>query len=154
MVEILGVEINLSKSLISKSGVVEFAKRLCDADVNYTPVGAKNIGISIKNFANVPSLLRDFVSKGGYVDNASLQRLMSTLSYDVTRTSKKNLTSLIWVIMGPFGFINTGENRFGAALQSGTTLSPYDMGLRSLSYTLDWLIIPIKEVIREDYEIA
>lgn len=41
--------------------------------------------------------------------------------------------------MGPFGFLNTGENRFKPELfaQSGIPLSPYDMKLRTLSYALD-----------------
>jgi len=57
------------------------------------------------------------------------------------------------VIIGPFGFINTGENRLKPDLfsQSGVVLSPYDMRMRMLSYALDWLIVPIKETLREDY---
>nr|QXN75380.1 MAG: RNA-dependent RNA polymerase [Grapevine-associated mitovirus 5] len=153
MTKVLGVEINLSKSLISNNGTAEFAKQLVSGTVNYTPVGAKNIAQSLKNFANFPSILRDYILKGGIVDNADLQRLIGSLSYNIVKTSKKNLSSLLWVIMGPFGFLNTGENRFKPELfaQSGIPLSPYDLRLRTLSYALDWLIIPIKEVLREDY---
>jgi len=95
MVEILGVEINISKSLVSENGTAEFAKRLVSGSVDYTPVGAKNIAQSLKSFANFPSLLRDYISKGGIVDNAGLQRLIENLSYNITSVSKKNLSSLI-----------------------------------------------------------
>lgn len=95
MVEILGVEINMSKSLISNNGTAEFAKQLVSGDINYSPVGAKNIAQSLKSFANFPSLLRDYISKGGIVDNAGLQRLIGSLGYNITKVSHKNLTSLL-----------------------------------------------------------
>jgi len=37
----LGVQINLSKSIISSKGVVEFAKTLRGPSGNYSPVGVK-----------------------------------------------------------------------------------------------------------------
>jgi len=95
MTKVLGVEINLSKSLISNNGTAEFAKQLVSGSVNYTPVGAKNIAQSLKNFANFPSILRDYILKGGIVDNADLQRLIGSLGYNITKTSKKNLSSLL-----------------------------------------------------------
>jgi len=95
MVEILGVEINMSKSLISNNGTAEFAKQLVSGTINYSPVGAKNIAQSLKSFANFPSLLRDYISKGGIVDNAGLQRLIGSLGYNISKVSHKNLTSLL-----------------------------------------------------------
>lgn len=43
MTEVLGVDISESKSLYSRIGVFEFAKRLCSrsAGVEYTPVGPR-----------------------------------------------------------------------------------------------------------------
>jgi len=152
MVEILGVEINLSKSLKSNNGTAEFAKRLVSGSINYSPVGAKNIAQSLKSFALFPDLLRDFVSKGGMLDNAKVKDLISTLTYNISKVSNKNLSSILYVIIGPFGFVSTGESRFGPQFtEAGTTLSPYDMKYRVLSYALDHLIPHIKDVIREDY---
>jgi hypothetical protein len=39
----LGLEINMSKSLISSDGVFEFAKRLITLEEELTPIGPKNI---------------------------------------------------------------------------------------------------------------
>jgi len=43
IMEDLGVEINLSKSLISSTGACEFAKRLIISGVDYSPIGPKSI---------------------------------------------------------------------------------------------------------------
>lgn len=152
MVEILGVEINKSKSIISTNGFAEFAKRFISSTVDYTPIGAKNIAQSLKSFANFPSLLRDYISKGGIVDNASVRRLFDSLSYSIAKVSNKNLTSLLYVLIGPFGFVNTGPINFKSVYeQNGVELSPYDMRLRTLGYALDHLIPFIKDELREEW---
>jgi hypothetical protein len=48
MTEILGVEINLSKSLVS-SNSFEFAKRLVTMDGEVSAVGAKNLLVGLKS---------------------------------------------------------------------------------------------------------
>lgn len=48
MTEILGVEINLSKSLVS-SDSFEFAKRLVTMDGEVSAVGAKNLLVGLKS---------------------------------------------------------------------------------------------------------
>lgn len=48
MTQILGVEINLSKTLISKHSF-EFAKRLVTLDGEVSPVGAKNLLVGLKS---------------------------------------------------------------------------------------------------------
>jgi hypothetical protein len=150
MVEILGVEINMSKSIVSTNGFAEFAKRFVSQSVDYTPIGAKNISQSLKSFANFPSLLRDYISKGGYADNGSVRTLIETLTYDISKVSNKNLTSLLYVLIGPFGFVNTGNISFKSVYeQAGVELSPYDMRLRQLGYALDHLIPFVKDVLRE-----
>jgi hypothetical protein len=68
MTEVLGVEINLSKSLVSNIGVMEFAKRLISPEMELTPLGAKNISEVLKNPAYLPSLLIDYIGKGGEID--------------------------------------------------------------------------------------
>jgi hypothetical protein len=65
MSEHLGVEINLSKSLVSDIGVMEFAKRLAGPEGELTPLGPRNILGVLKNPAYLPSLLIDFIGKGG-----------------------------------------------------------------------------------------
>lgn len=53
--EDLGVDINLSKSLISKVGVAEFAKKLIGPDHDYSPLGPK----SLFEFIKSPLYLKD-----------------------------------------------------------------------------------------------
>lgn len=63
MTEILGVEINLSKSLISQNSF-EFAKRLVTLNGEVTPVGAKNLLVAVKSNRGIPSILYDLYQKG------------------------------------------------------------------------------------------
>jgi hypothetical protein len=51
----LGVDINLSKSLVSKIGVAEFAKKLIGPDHDYSPLGPK----SLFEFIKSPLYLKD-----------------------------------------------------------------------------------------------
>lgn len=44
----LGLDINPSKSLVSKIGVCEFAKRLVSSEDEYSPIGPRNIVQAIK----------------------------------------------------------------------------------------------------------
>lgn len=63
MVTQLGVEINLSKSLVSKHSF-EFAKRLVTKEGEVSPVGAKNLLVALKSYRCLPSVLLDLQNKG------------------------------------------------------------------------------------------
>lgn len=71
MTLVLGVEINLSKSLISEHSF-EFAKRLVTLDGELTPIGAKNLLVSLKTMNGLPSLLLDLKNKGFALSEESL----------------------------------------------------------------------------------
>jgi len=60
----LGVDINLSKSLVSSRGVGEFAKRLISPFQEFTPLGPANLLAGIRNWVMVLSVLLDSVEKG------------------------------------------------------------------------------------------
>jgi len=62
--KVLGVEINLAKSVVSESGLVEFAKRLETPFVGYSPISAKGLLAAYRNGMLLPQLLLDAVSKG------------------------------------------------------------------------------------------
>lgn len=53
----LGVDINLSKSLVSKEGVAEFAKKIISSNVDLSPLGPK----SIFEFIKSPLHLKDLI---------------------------------------------------------------------------------------------
>lgn len=59
----LGVEINMTKSLVSSKGVFEMAKRLCSPDQDFTPIGAKLLARGLKHPGELLNILRDMVSK-------------------------------------------------------------------------------------------
>nr|UPW42193.1 MAG: putative RNA dependent RNA polymerase [Guangxi riverbank mitovirus 3] len=108
MTKVLGVEINLSKSIVSNKGVMEFAKRLVSPTADYTPVGPKNVALALKAPAHISTLLMDYVAKGGVIYNA--KEMLDKLGYDIVKVSKSNLESLLWTIIGPFGFGYSGSS--------------------------------------------
>jgi hypothetical protein len=93
MTEVLGVKINLSKSLQSDKGVVEFAKRIVTQSKEYSPIGPKNIALALKAPAHLTTVVLDFVTKGGSVLHA--ENLINTLSKDIIKISRGKVESLI-----------------------------------------------------------
>lgn len=67
MTEILGVKINLDKSIQSNIGVMEFAKRLVSPTAEYSPVGPKNVTLALKAPAHISTLVLDYMNKGGSI---------------------------------------------------------------------------------------
>lgn len=66
--DILGVDININKSIISSTGVVEFAKRLVTPNGEVSPLGAGGVSQCLRNIANLPALVTDYVGKSGNMD--------------------------------------------------------------------------------------
>jgi len=60
----LGVEINLSKSLESRKGVFEFAKRLVSPEAEYSPIGPKAALQVLRTYNAIPGLIIDYIGKG------------------------------------------------------------------------------------------
>lgn len=78
MTTVLGVEINLSKSLVSTDSF-EFAKRLVTMKGEVSPVGAKNLLVALKSLKGVPSVLLDLVNKGFYLTEDSVNQLYKSI---------------------------------------------------------------------------
>jgi len=94
MTELLGVEINLSKSIQSDIGVVEFAKRLVSPSANYSPVGPKNISLSLKAPAHISTVVLDYLSKGGVIYEHA-EKWVQQLTHDIVKISSGNKEALI-----------------------------------------------------------
>jgi hypothetical protein len=62
--EILGVEINLNKSLVSTEGWFEFAKRLCHSDIDISPLGSKAVTMGAINPNWISVAVIDAAQKG------------------------------------------------------------------------------------------
>jgi hypothetical protein len=101
--EWLGVDINLSKSLVS-ADCFEFAKRLVTLTGEVTPPGAKNVLLALKSLNGIPSLLLDLVNKGFLLSEDDVTEYFERIP-SVRR--KSALKELQWVVKGPFGFIPT-----------------------------------------------
>jgi hypothetical protein len=119
MTEILGVEINLSKSIQSDRGVMEFAKRLVAPHADYSPVGPKNVALALKAPAHLSTVVLDYLNKGGVVEHA--ESWLASITHEIVKISRGKLEQLLWTIQGPFGFLNSGS-RFGP-VRVETTLS-------------------------------
>lgn len=78
MTAVLGVDINLSKSLISKDSF-EFAKRLVTMNGEVSPVGAKNLLVGLKSLKGIPSILLDLVNKGSFLTEDSCNQLYKSI---------------------------------------------------------------------------
>lgn len=79
MTEELKVSINKSKSLQSKEGVMEFAKRIIGPKGDFSPVGPKNISLFLANKLHIPSLLVDLREKGVGIDYFFVRKLLTKL---------------------------------------------------------------------------
>jgi len=102
MTEILGVEINLSKSLISKHSF-EFAKRLITMKGEVSPVGAKNLLVALKSLKGIPSVIIDLIGKGSDFSETTINRMFNSIP--TVRKSQSELAK--WNIVGPFGIISS-----------------------------------------------
>jgi len=76
MRDYLGVEINLSKSLESMNGVMEFAKRLLKGNDDLSPISPKVLLLTTRNILFLPDLIVDMVEKKFSVDSDSLLALL------------------------------------------------------------------------------
>jgi hypothetical protein len=104
IMEDLGVEINLSKSLVSDKGVMEFAKRLISPLAEYSPIGPKNILWCLKTPSMIPSVFMDMKGKGYKLDANFIEQQWNSIS-SVVRLSRRSLEVLKWTVSGPFGLV-------------------------------------------------
>lgn len=103
MVEYLGVDINLSKSLVSDNGVMEFAKRLVSPTKEYSPLGAKNVVLALKKASQLPSLFLDGIGKGISITQKHAKARMFSITPDIIRLTFKERYSIFWSMLAPFG---------------------------------------------------
>jgi len=88
MVNTLGVDINLSKSLVSPTHF-EYAKRLVSVEHELTPIGPKNILILLRSPTGIVSVLRDAVLKGYSLNESSVTTLISKFPIFRKRSTSK-----------------------------------------------------------------
>jgi len=100
----LGVDINVSKSLESDIGVLEFAKRLYRDGEDLTPLSPKVLLLSIRNIFHLPDLILDMVTKSFEVNSSSLLALTRRPRL-LNGASGYNVYKAVWSCFSPFGVI-------------------------------------------------
>jgi len=141
MVDYLGVDINLSKSLVSEKGVVEFAKRLCSPLEEFTPLGPANIVLSLKSRNHLPSVFLDGIGKGNYIGSSEAKELMMNIKPELIRFSEREKFSMLWSMLAPFGFITNMQ-----------ALGPSQVEGALSHYSFDKLALLILEEIERKWE--
>jgi hypothetical protein len=76
MSDVLGVGINLSKSLISVHSF-EFAKQTFHKGINVSPIGPKNLLVAMKSVGGISSVFLDMVNKGVHLNAEYLNSMFS-----------------------------------------------------------------------------
>jgi len=76
MVDTLGVDINLSKSMVSPNSF-EFAKRIITNGEDVSGIGPKNLLVAIRAKGGITSVLLDLVNKGYYLDEEIINGMFS-----------------------------------------------------------------------------
>jgi len=111
MRDILGVDINLSKSLQSDIGVLEFAKRLFKDRTDLSPISPKVLLLAVRNIFYLPDLIQDMVDKGFDIDTSSLLALARKPRL-FKGVGKVNAYKAVWSCFSPFGILSGSPIRF------------------------------------------
>lgn len=100
----LGVPINMSKSLVSEKGCLEFAKRWIHPDLgDFTPLGPGLILVTIRNLRFIPLLVNELATKSFSFLPAQMKDLMSLVGM-LRRKVDSNLPKVISLLaLGPSG---------------------------------------------------
>lgn len=108
MSQVLGVDINLSKTIVSNVGGLEFAKRLRLGDLDYSPIGPKALLQSIRDINLLPSLIKDALDKGVEVTSDSLLTLRKDFVFS-QRISKFTIQKVLFGLLAPFGPVSSNR---------------------------------------------
>lgn len=111
----LGVEINMSKSIISRNGFCEFAKRWVHPHLGeFSPIGIKLLLGIVKNITMYPVLLVEMAQKAFPLYPSSVKAVIASLykirSIKVNKPKDKNLYKmLLFATMAPTGLLKHGH---------------------------------------------
>jgi len=92
----LGVEINLSKSIIS-SEMVEFAKRWRTSENDLSPLGPGNILVTARESFFLGTLITEAQRKGFFADTSTLKSVIDSLP---EKYFGKELSVALWAVLG------------------------------------------------------
>lgn len=100
----LGVEINLSKSVVSESGFCEFAKRWCSPNYDYSPVGAAALLKAFRNGSFLVGLYQDLSDKSfDLFPYHVVGSFTKVLAYYTRKSQKAAAFASVLATLGPTG---------------------------------------------------
>lgn len=103
LMALLGVPINLTKSLVSERGALEFAKRWFHPDLgDFSPIGPGVILVAIRNLRFIPLVVNELASKNFDFMPAQLKDLMSLMT-QLRRKLKVSPQVISLLALGPTG---------------------------------------------------
>jgi hypothetical protein len=96
IMEVLGVDVNLVKS--HQGSTAEFAKRWIHSTLgDFTPLGAGDILVSVRNYKYLPSLLMEMKEKGFFLSLLSVKGILGLLPFLKRKASDR--LRLIYILM-------------------------------------------------------
>jgi len=96
LMKVLGVDINMSKSIIS-SDMVEFAKRWRTSEFDLSPLGPGNILVTAREPFFLGTLITEAQRKGFFKDNLTLKSVIDSLPENYFG---KELSVALWAVLG------------------------------------------------------
>jgi hypothetical protein len=100
----LGVEINLTKSVISESGFCEFAKRWTTPNYDYSPVGAKALLKAFRNGSYLVGLYQDLADKlFNLLPHQVVGSFATVLAYYDNKSQRASAMASVIATLGPSG---------------------------------------------------
>lgn len=105
----LGVEINMTKSIVSSNGTVEFAKRWIHPHLGeFSPIGAKLLLGIVKNITMYPALVVEMIQKSFTLYPSSVKTLLTGL-YKIRKPKGDRLyNELMFAAMAPGSYLKHG----------------------------------------------
>jgi len=134
IMETLGVDVNLVKS--HQGSTAEFAKRWIHTALgDFTPLGAGDILVTLRNYKYLPTLLLEMREKGYHLSLLSVKNIVSLLPHLKRKASDRLRLIYILMILGPSGLSNSGIQSSGESLE---------LWLRSL---VPWYFSNLREIV-------
>lgn len=116
IMEVLGVDVNLVKS--HQGSTAEFAKRWIHSTLgDFTPLGAGNILVTVRNYKYLPSLLTEMKEKGYYLTLSSVKDILGLMPFLKRKASDRLRLIFILMILGPSGLSTNSTHSSGESLE-------------------------------------
>lgn len=134
IMKVLGVDVNLVKS--HQGSTAEFAKRWIHRSLgDFTPLGAGDILVTVRNYKYLPSILMEMREKGYHLSFRSVRYIIELMPFLKRKFSDRIRFLFILMILGPSGLSTRG-------IQSSS--ESFELWLRSL---VPWYFTNLREIV-------